>query len=907
MRADDNELNDAQKLGKGFVPLVKVALTGATPATYYLTTALNGEHTEEIYNHKLIVELDNSDGALSDLNYKGYQCDVYFGGTVSETDYYSKAAPQWVVANRWDSAINMKRLFLTCVGLPNLLVEDKAEHTFTPLSTSTDTIKTLFAAIAAGTTPMYAAWQANTAYVVGDKVRPVSGISYAYKCTTAGTTHASNEPEWTSTIGATFADGTVTWTCVHFDNPFSDCSAIAVEWDSEDSLIDAYIPKDSFRIFKGSSRLSILRRLIDYTKCIMRFENDGKIHIRVPVTTGEVYDYEYSLTVDGEHPFFSKAYRENIVIPNKIVVSSLEDDSPFYVGSATSAASFALLPKIQYEETYLASNAQGTGIAEAMIAKYEMSAETGSVYVKIMNTMQELYDYILVTDARQGDARAGNVGSIVRRWNVEEVPFRFDMTISFGGWLGARQDINNMELYPSGFGSQGQFFARLTVKDLYATNITADNIDMVWLDPDGTVDLSQIGDDLDRLADGSTYARIKSLHLDAGVLRLDEAVTYSDDFDPRDKFDLGDDTFDNIPEGVRYNRVLATHISAGKILLTDDTQVSNFSLDQVPDGSSYQRAASASLDASGLILLDQVVTGTYSYVRATELSAGYIKLTTDQDLSGQGFDIVSNATTTRITITSTAITGYNSGVAQFYLQASDGKAYAGAGAVMLDASGITVKGQDLIFQHTDATVSGYVYGASDVLVVLGDADVFIGNSANGGIDLYAGSLSGSVTANSIQMRAVDRVTIGAGTADPSGETTSITLYAESDVYLFADTNVYLAPTGESAITRMKTDNDARAYSLDTGYENTGLCPVLVVISVDVPDAEGVELRIGSSDPAGTTVSKVYNNAGGSGQTMVLVAIVPVGMFYKAVDLSGGCSVVTWHEYGLGQTATTAAA
>ena len=53
----------------------------------------------------------------------------------------------------------------------------------------------------------------NTAYTVGDRVTPAAANGYAYECTTAGTSHASNEPTWPTVVGKTVSDGTVTWTC----------------------------------------------------------------------------------------------------------------------------------------------------------------------------------------------------------------------------------------------------------------------------------------------------------------------------------------------------------------------------------------------------------------------------------------------------------------------------------------------------------------------------------------------------------------------------------------------------------------------------------------------------------------------------------------------------------------------
>jgi hypothetical protein len=59
-----------------------------------------------------------------------------------------------------------------------------------------------------------AAWQASTAYVLDDYVRPVAGQgAFVYKCTTAGTSGAS-EPTWPTVDGQTVADDTAVWTAV---------------------------------------------------------------------------------------------------------------------------------------------------------------------------------------------------------------------------------------------------------------------------------------------------------------------------------------------------------------------------------------------------------------------------------------------------------------------------------------------------------------------------------------------------------------------------------------------------------------------------------------------------------------------------------------------------------------------
>jgi hypothetical protein len=59
-------------------------------------------------------------------------------------------------------------------------------------------------------------WTAGAVKTSGDYAFPtdLTATPYVFKCTGAGTTHATTEPTWDTTPGNTTSDGTATWTCM---------------------------------------------------------------------------------------------------------------------------------------------------------------------------------------------------------------------------------------------------------------------------------------------------------------------------------------------------------------------------------------------------------------------------------------------------------------------------------------------------------------------------------------------------------------------------------------------------------------------------------------------------------------------------------------------------------------------
>jgi len=661
----------------------KIVLTksGQTTRTYTNTRILDIDHEEEPYDQHAKVLLDNSDGALTSLALQGYQAVISYGMTTADGDEYSPTAPMKCLAMDFLSMEDKLVCTIECMGIPNLLAEDRASGSYIPTEHDLKTVKDLIAEIMAGTaaSPFSgdSAWVQNTAYAVDNIVKRTDSNEYRYICTTAGTSHATTEPTWPDTIGEIVDDGTVTWQCV--GSPvaiFSACPTYTVTWDSEDALIDVYLPTDSLRIYKNSSRLAVLRRLLDFTKCIARFEDDGEIHILQPTISGTTYDYQYALS--AQHPFFSKANRKRLVIPNRIYVESQPNDGDSYTGNAIDTASYGALGYYinQYESARVTGNTQATSIAEAVLSKYQMHAQAGAARVP-MNCGAEIYDYVLVTDARQSDTRTGNIGKITRKIHYDlrsQKITDYSMTFSFGAWLSVRQQVNLWELHPSGFGNAGQNFARLNVGDLYVQDIKAKNLDFAWADPNNTIDLSQIGDTLDGLPDGPVYSRVKSLHLDAGLIKMNEDILYKANYDPTDKFDLAGNTLDDLP----YTEIL------------------------------YKRVLSSSLTAAGLVLLDQVEIEAgddhYGLLLQTDISAGHILLSS-----------------------------------QTVIKTGAGSEWYDEGYVSIDADiGITIGSggsiSDLIFDY--GTYENYIYPVTGGLAYLAEDDHLFLTQGSGAVIVY---------------------------------------------------------------------------------------------------------------------------------------------------------------------------
>jgi len=478
MRALPDSLTTAQQTTY-VKALAKIVLTsGSTTYTYTKTRILDIEEAEDGPLQELEITLDNRDGTLTSLDLRGYQGVLSFGATTSRGDEYDACAPMVVTSQQFNSDPKRLECTLYLVGRANLMQKDEASEAYQPDTDNTDSVKDIIDAIA----------------------------------------------------GATL-------------DCFDHCTAYTTIWEvGYDDLADTYQPKDAFRVYVSNNRLTKINQLLDYTKNVAVFKADGKLHIFKPTTSGSSYDYQYSLEdIDIPHPFFAKALRNTLVIPNYVKVESREDDTDQYSGTATDATSYALLPKSQFKQTYLSSNDQAEDIAEAILVKAQMWCEAGSASVP-MNVGAEVYDYVKVTDEREDDYRVGNIGRLIRHYNLRKNEWR--MTFTFGNWQNVRKVLESWNITANDIEN---YFSRLYVKDLYAENIYLDDVidgpdtyqrvKSVALNASGMILLDQVVE--------GTYGRVKSASLSAaGLVLLDQVV-----------------------EGT-YGLTLATDISAGHILLS---------------------------------------------------------------------------------------------------------------------------------------------------------------------------------------------------------------------------------------------------------------------------------------------------------------------------------------------------
>ncbi len=360
---------------------IQMVLTyDGTTLTYNVGKVKRLQDTEQAFSHKAQVLLEDTDKVLHGLDLEGYKAVLSYGLITKGGEELVATAPLWVVGQDRDSYRDRLEVNFELEGIFDRMAKHKAESSLTLLSSDSQTVKDLLTGIA----------------------------------------------------DTTLTDGTNT--------PYSNYPAYTITFDSgydSDGLIDVFIPADAFRVGQNETRMAKFKELLTYTNAVARVGSDEAIHIFTPTTSGTTYSNEYSLAQGRDfHSYFSKRFRRRIVSPNYVVFSTWPGQTPSYTGFAKDASadldesSGGNGSMFEAHGRYVraTSNAQCTALAGALLSKLQMQSEKGSGVLPFVHFGQETYDFVNFIDARAGDNRAGNVGSMVKLYQ----PGQFNMSLGFG-------------------------------------------------------------------------------------------------------------------------------------------------------------------------------------------------------------------------------------------------------------------------------------------------------------------------------------------------------------------------------------------------------------------------------------------------------------------------------------------
>lgn len=219
-------------------------------------------------------------------------------------------------------------------------------------------------------------------------------------------------------------------------SPFDHCTNWNPVWHGDAGVhsINIYAPSDAFKIPVNSSRLNAVRQLLNFDISFMRPENDGKLHLRRPVTSGTDYEWEFSL---DSHVFYVKRQNKSVVIPNYILCQC-ETETTTYSGYAQDDDSVDTYGEVRafVNVSGIESNGQATAISQGVLNNIIQNQYKGDMKIPPVFYLQ-LLEYIKVTDDREGSELIGNVGFIDWHWSEGE----FWQRVGIGGWANIRKII----------------------------------------------------------------------------------------------------------------------------------------------------------------------------------------------------------------------------------------------------------------------------------------------------------------------------------------------------------------------------------------------------------------------------------------------------------------------------------
>lgn len=486
---------------------------------------------------------------------------------------------------------------------------------------------------------------------------------------------------------------------------------------------------------------NILRGLMSLTGSSIRPTNDStgkQIELIWTQDSSPSADYTYSAAAD--HPPIETVEDQAVNLPNRYIAVDVAPNenatAHLYTGVwndiAHSDPTEFGLATIIVQHPAIGSDAEAAEIATSVGTRNSRETPLGSMNAH-MNCGQEIYDYVTYTDPISGDTVSGWVRGITRRYQ----PGVYNIEIRMGGLA-----VSHLMTWFQQFsrGMKSYYVAQAQARA--AQYAAREGLELPEPSPEYMSFARRLQAEYEKLA-FSLLEEEEFGPLVGRTTRLTERTTRLTDAEIASLPRL------QIQEG-------------GMTPLPADQAMIEASLRQ---GMSYPQAIAATYGSTGEEINDDLLLHSpHPPLLATGSAVPFVDMlnhgrywgtpniphkairsahiTTDQIVAKDfrtDWNVGEDGGPTGIRITSAEIAGYVTGtpsVKQFYAQSSDGKLYAGGGAVVLDSSGITVEGQTVIFKDTTPTTVGWIYGSSSVFKLLGANNINVTVGAQGTGDLY---------------------------------------------------------------------------------------------------------------------------------------------------------------------------
>jgi hypothetical protein len=193
-----------------------------------------------------------------------------------------------------------------------------------------------------------------------------------------------------------------------------------------------------------TSRLAIFREMIDQTHLSVVMEKDGFKLTNYTDAPGST-DYAYSLA--SGHTFFISKRERDIIIPNR--VSIVNQENPGIAGkafgtddNATSQGQIGIIDEILYVPG-TTDDSEAAARAEKQLERYIQETFQGK-FEAPMNCGQEIWDWVGVTDSRNDVTYTGRVGALTRKYDGDAGIYKIQISLGIEHFS---SDVSNILLH----------------------------------------------------------------------------------------------------------------------------------------------------------------------------------------------------------------------------------------------------------------------------------------------------------------------------------------------------------------------------------------------------------------------------------------------------------------------------